>query len=54
MLTCIRKASYGFRQLHIKIDKKKTANEVANIVESDYFQQLERKVDELRLSLKTP
>lgn len=40
------------RQLHIKIDKSKTASEVASIVETDYFQQLERKVDELRVSVK--
>jgi energy-coupling factor transport system substrate-specific component len=40
------------RQLHIKIDKSQTANEVASIVESDYFQQLESKVDQLRLSVK--
>ncbi|MBK8989881.1 MAG: ECF transporter S component [Chloroflexi bacterium] len=40
------------RQLHIKIDKNKTANEVASIVETDYFQQLERKVDELRVSIR--
>jgi energy-coupling factor transport system substrate-specific component len=41
------------RQLHIKIDKNKIANEVAGITETDYFQQLERKADELRLSLKS-
>jgi HAMP domain-containing protein len=40
------------RQLHIKIDKSRTASEVASIVETDYFQQLERKVDELRVSVK--
>lgn len=40
------------RQLHIKIDKNKTASEVASIVETDYFQQLERKVDELRVSVR--
>jgi energy-coupling factor transport system substrate-specific component len=40
------------RQLNIRIDKKKTASQVATIVETDYFQELERKVDELRLSLR--
>ncbi|MBE2199038.1 MAG: ECF transporter S component [Anaerolinea sp.] len=40
------------RQLHIKIDTNKTASEVASIVETDYFQQLERKVDELRVSVR--
>jgi energy-coupling factor transport system substrate-specific component len=40
------------RQLNIKIDKDKAASQVATIVETDYFQELERKVDELRLSVR--
>ncbi|MCB0014696.1 MAG: HAMP domain-containing protein [Anaerolineales bacterium] len=39
------------RQLRIEIDRSKTAREVNAITETDYFQQLERKVDELRLQM---
>ena len=40
------------RQLHIQIDEKKTANQVASIMDTDYFQQLEQKIDTLRLNLR--
>jgi DNA-binding response OmpR family regulator len=37
------------RQLRIEIDEAKTARQVAEITETDYFQELQRKVDTLRL-----
>src|SRR5947209_11828434 len=36
------------QQLHIEIDQARKAREVADITESDYFQQLLSKADELR------
>ncbi len=36
------------QQLHIKIDQAKRARQVSEITESDYFQDLEKKVEELR------
>ena len=36
-------------RLHIEIDETKTARQVAEITETDYFQELQRKVDTLRL-----
>jgi CheY-like chemotaxis protein len=38
------------QQLRIEIDERRAAQRVAEITESDYFRQLEAKVDELRLS----
>jgi CheY-like chemotaxis protein len=37
------------RQLRIEIDETRTARQVAEITETDYFQNLQRKVDTLRL-----
>ena len=37
------------RQLRIEIDETRTARQVAEITETDYFQDLQRKVDTLRL-----
>ncbi len=37
------------RQLRIEIDERRTARQVAEITETDYFQDLQRKVDTLRL-----
>lgn len=42
------------RQLKIEIDRSKTAREVDAITETEYFQQLEQKVDKLRLQMPTP
>jgi CheY-like chemotaxis protein len=36
-------------RLRIEIDERRTARQVAEITESDYFQELQRKVDTLRL-----
>ncbi|MCA9971326.1 MAG: hypothetical protein KC425_13970 [Anaerolineales bacterium] len=40
------------RQLHIKIDKERTADQVATIIETDFFQQLEQKVEKLRTEVR--
>ena len=37
------------RQLRIEIDERRTARQVAEITETDYFQDLQKKVDTLRL-----
>jgi two-component system cell cycle response regulator len=36
-------------RLRIEIDERRTARQVAEITETDYFQELQRKVDTLRL-----
>ena len=36
------------RQLRIEIDARRAATQVAEITETDYFQDLQRKADELR------
>lgn len=36
------------RQLRIEIDETRTARQVAEITETDYFQDLQRKADQLR------
>jgi DNA repair ATPase RecN len=36
------------RQLRIEIDERRAATQVAEITESDYFQDLQRKAEELR------
>ena len=40
------------QQLRIEIDQERRAREVADITESDYFQQLLGKADELRNRIK--
>ena len=36
------------QQLRIEIDEARTARQVAEITETDYFQDLQRKADQLR------
>jgi two-component system, cell cycle response regulator len=42
------------QQLRIEIDQKRRAREVADITESEYFQQLLGKAEELRHRIKDP
>lgn len=37
------------QQLRIEIDEARTARQVAEITETDYFQDLQRKADQLRI-----
>ena len=58
---CIQAAGFAFllwcheRQqiaaLRIEIDEQRTAGQVAEITESDYFRQLEAKADQLRTGM---
>ena len=43
-----RRLKQEVRQLRIEIDESRTARQVAEITESDYFQDLQKKVDKLR------
>jgi len=42
------------RQLRIEIDETRTARQVAEITETDYFQDLQSKVDKLRFRADKP
>jgi CheY-like chemotaxis protein len=43
-----QRLKHEVRQLRIEIDERRTARQVAEITETDYFQDLQRKVDTLR------